>query len=708
MKLKFLAGSLALLATHHYSFSQQNTVSPPKEVDLKEVNVTASRMELPLKRIPQKVELIKKDAIEAIPGENIGEILKRTTNLDIIQYPGALVTVGMRGFPATAHSRSYVLILIDGKPAGTNNLATIPSDIIERIEVVKGPYSVMYGSDAMGGVINVVTKMPADKATGKIALSAGSYGQSNFSAYTSGAVLPKLRFSMGYARRAQNSDYRIGKSNLLNVSSLEEEILDRKSYGDAMTNTQYQINTLNTKLQYLIDDNWSVDYFSNITISNDIETPGNYWHSNGMSKKDIDRIANYLNIRYSKENNDLLISPYLSTQNEANYDNNTDSAFIKSNEKIKQYGLKVANTHNWGDLRWLAGADFDAFEVHSKKYSDKWVPTTPLRPNHTRTAASAFTQLAYTWNNLFVNAGLRYNYITYTLKADEMLKNEKKTAHYSNLNPSLGVNYRFTKDLYVHASAGNAFYVPDAYKTAGVYKIGKKLYVGNPDLKPEKSVSYDLGINYGYKDYFNIDLTYFQNFYDNKIVNDNSRKDTTSYKNATKGMMNGFEVLFSSNIASLWNAPYRLELFGGATYFLNARFDDEVKTKTGTMEKVRKDMLYIRKATANFGIGFDNNKGFSARMTARYIGHRLENDWNGNQRPDITSGDYYDHGGYQASDKILRHPSHLIFDLSSHYDINKHFRVGFSVTNLFDENYTEKDGYNMPGRSIMGHVSYQF
>lgn len=707
MNLKFLAGGLALLATH-YTFAQQNMVSPSKTVDLNEVTVTASRMELPLKRIPQKVELIRQDAIEAIPGENIGEILKRTTNLDIIQYPGALVTVGMRGFPATAHSRSYTLILIDGKPAGTNNLATIPSDMIERIEVVKGPYSVLYGSDAMGGVINVITKTPSVAATGKIALSAGSYGQSNISAYTSGSIVPKLRFSIGYARRAQNSDYRIGKSNLLNISDLEKEILDKKSYGDAMTNTQYQINTLNAKLQYQINENWSADYFSNIAISNDIETPGNYWHSNGMSKKDIDRVANYLNIRYSKANNDLIISPYLSTQSEANYDNNTDSAYIKSNEKIKQYGVKIANTHTWDAFRWLVGTDFDGYDVNSKKYSDKWVPTTPLRPNHTRTAVSAFTQLAYTWQNLFVNAGLRYNYISYTLQADDLLKNEKKTTGYSNLNPSLGINYRITDDLYLHASGGNAFYVPDAYKSAGVYKIGKKLYVGNPDLKPETVTSYDLGINYGYKDYFNADLTYFQNFYNNKIVNDNSRKDTTSYKNATKGMMNGLEMMFSSNIASFWNAPYRLELFGGVTYYFNAKFDDEVKTKSGGMEKVTKDMLYIRKTTGNFGVGFDNNKGFAARLTARYIGHRLENDWNGDQRPDITSEDYYDKGGYQASDKILRHSSHLIFDLSSHYTINSHFRVGVSAANLFDENYTEKDGYNMPGRNIMGHFSYQF
>ena len=72
--------------------------------------------------------------IKSIPSENLAEILKRTTNLDIIQYPGLSATIGMRGFSPSAHSRSYTLLLINGKPAGTTNLATISTDNIEQID----------------------------------------------------------------------------------------------------------------------------------------------------------------------------------------------------------------------------------------------------------------------------------------------------------------------------------------------------------------------------------------------------------------------------------------------------------------------------------------------------------------------------------------------------------------------------------------------
>lgn len=705
MKLKLLTGIIAFL--YFGSVYAQDSI---KVYPIDEVVVTASRMNLPVKNLPQKVEIVNRSAIEAIPNENLGEVLKRTVNLNIIQYPGAMTTVGLRGFPPTAHSRNYTLILMDGVPAGTNNLATIPSDCIERIEVVKGPYAVLYGSDAMGGVINIITRKSSKEVTGNIGVSVGNFGQTSYTGYISGAIAPKLLFSMGFSRQQQSSDYRIGSHNLLKCSDMEKNILDKKSYGDVMTNSEYQINQFNGKLEYRVNDKWSIGLHSVLTASNDIETPGNYWHSYGMQKKDISRIANYAEVKYAIENNELIFSPYLSDQKESNYNNNTDSAFINSREKIRQYGMKIGNTHTWGDLKWLAGLDYDAYDVGMEKFSAKSTPETPYRPDNNRKSISGFTQLAYSRNNWSVNAGVRYNYIAYTLEASSLLHSAKKSAHYSNLNPSLGVKYTIIPGLAIHGSLGSAFYVPDAYKMAGTYTVGKKVYIGNKDLKPETNLSYDLGISYGIGDCLNLDLSYFQNYYKNKIVDDKKDDGTISYKNASHGVMNGTEILLSSNVARLWNAPYRLELYGGLTYFLNNRFKDQVKNASGEMNTLNRNTLYTRDMTANFGVNFMNNQGFEAHLIGRYAGHRLENDWMylDNLRPDIKLTDYYAKGGYTANDRVLRHPEYLTFDLSSYYTINRKIRIGISISNLLDENYTEKDGYNMPGRSIMGHVSYRF
>jgi len=712
MNKKFFSGIIALFFAGTCLYAQD---SAEQSYGLDEVVVTATRMGLPLKSIPQKVEIIDSKKIATVQADNAADLLKRTVNLDIIQYPGASSAVGMRGFSPSAHNRNYTLVLIDGKPAGTTNLTSIPTDFIERIEVVKGPYSVLYGSDAMGGVINIITRRPGNTRTGNISLSAGNFGQTNFNGYASGGVSDNVSLALGFSRKAQDKDYRIGKKNLLSVSETEELILDKKSYGDIMTNSQYQINQFMGKLNIGFNDKWSADLSGIFVTSNDIEMPGNYWHSEGLSKKDFDRTNTTVDIRRATFNNTLLISPYYSVYNESNYDNNTGDGFINYRESVRQYGLKLSDTHTWGAFQLIGGIDLDAHNVSTERFTDKMTPTSPYRPNHNNLASSVFAQGAYTKGNLFVNAGLRYNYTKFTLEADDFLGNEKKSNGYSNFNPSVGIKYFLTPMLNLHASAGNAFYVPDAYKMAGRFEAGGMQYRGNENLKAETSTSFDFGMNISNNEWLNIDLTYFHAFYTNKIVNVLETDETTNetyytFDNADKGRMNGLEIMFSSDIAKALGSRYSFELYAGFTHLFNDKFD-EIKDKGTPDEKtLTKDMLYVRRNTGNFGITFDNNHGFVTRLNARYIGKRLENDWMvwANLRPDIKPEDYYTKGDYETTDQILHHSAHLVFDYSAYYNVTPQARIGISVSNLFDENYSEKDGYNMPGRSIMGSFSYSF
>lgn len=671
-----------------------------KNYEIQEAIIVSSRMLLPLKSIPQKVEILDQSVISSTPQDNLGDILKRRTNLDVIQYPGAMTTIGLRGFPATAHSRNYTLILIDGLPAGTNNLATIPSDFIERIEIVKGPYSVLYGSDAMGGVINIISKKASGLNSGGASVGAGNFGQTFINGYASGRVTDKLLTSISYSRTEQTADYIIGSRNALRISETEKLILDKKSYGDVMENTKFRINQFNGKIEYIVGKKVTANLYSTLMLSNDIETPGNYWHSYGKSKKEITRFANYGEITYTEKNNILTVSPYITTQSEANYSDNSECAFINSRERISQSGIKVGNTHIWGNFRWLAGIDYDIYDVSSERFSSKLTPMNPYRPDHTRGSLSAFTQVAYSRNRLHLNAGGRFNLIHYQMKANEMMGSEGMSSNYTNFNPSLGVKYIVRPWFSLQGSAGSGFYVPDAYKSAGVYMIGKKQYIGNPNLKPEGTTSFDFGVKLGSGKYINVDITYFQNYYRNKIVNDNSQKDIVTYKNASDGKMSGLEFITTSNIARLWTSKYKLELYGALTWLINNTFNDGVTKKS----------LYSRDVTGNFGLGFDNYKGFVFGINCRYAGHRLENDWMAweNLRPEIKSSDYYIKGGYTESDQILKHPSYLVIDSHIYYDLSRRFRVGITASNLFDENYTEKDGYNMPGRSVMGHFSFRF
>lgn len=717
MNKKFFSGIIAFCFAGSILHAQD---AADASYDLDEVVVTATRMGLPLKNIPQKVEIIDSKKIATIPADNVGDLLKRTVNLDIIQYPGVSSIVGMRGFAPKAHNRNYTLVLIDGKPAGTTNVASIPSDFVERIEVVKGPYSVLYGSDAMGGVINIITRQPGKDRSGRVSLSAGNFGQTNFNGYATGALSDNVSLSLGFSRMAQDKDYRIGKKNLLSISEKEKNILEEKSYGDVMENTQYQINQFMGKLGIEFNDVWSANVAGIFVTSNDIETPGNYWHSNGLSKKDIERLNTMIDVQRKTFNNTLLMSPYFSVQDESNFNNNTEEAFIDYKETVKQYGVKLSDTHRWNNFQLIGGIDVDGLNVSSKRFSDKLTSTAPYRPNHNSLATSAFVQGSYSKDNLFINAGARYNYTNFTLEADELLGNEKKSTGYSNFTPSLGIKYVIAPMLNIHASVGNAFYVPDAYQTAGRYEASGSKYRGNKDLKSEKSTSFDFGVNLSSNDWLSIDVTYFHSFFDDRVVlvsktDEATNEEYLTYENADKGRMNGLEIMFSSDIAKAFQSDYSLELYAGFTQLFDNTFD--TADEDNKDKKIKKDVLTVRRNTGNFGIVFDTNKGFVTRLNARFIGKRLEKDfmnaydenWNSTSlRPKLKPEDYYTKGGYELDDKVLKHPSHLVFDYSAYYNVTPQARVGISISNLLDENYAEKDGYNMPGRSIMGSVSYTF
>ncbi|HBK31944.1 MAG TPA: hypothetical protein DDZ78_10060, partial [Porphyromonadaceae bacterium] len=337
MKKRFLSALMALICTASLLHAQEYS---DETQNLDEVVVTATRMGLPLKNIPQKVEIIDSKKIATIPADNAADLLKKATNIDIVQYPGALGTVGMRGFSPSAHSRSYTILMIDGLPSGTSNLTTLPTSIIDRIEVVKGPYSVLYGTDAMGGVINIITKKATLNKEGQVTIKGGSFGTTNFDANASGILSDKLGIVAGFSNQMQQKDFRIGGTNLLKMNKTEKLILSEKSYGDIYPNTTYQMSQLFGKLNYAINDQWNASVSSFYNMAYDVKSPGNYF-TQSATKKDINRLNVFGELAFTpNEKNRLTISPYYSNEKNSNYDNaeNDKSNFISFKDNVSEYG----------------------------------------------------------------------------------------------------------------------------------------------------------------------------------------------------------------------------------------------------------------------------------------------------------------------------------------------------------------------------------
>ena len=150
----------------------------PSAVPLDDIVVTASRREQRLADVTVSTELITREAIEATGASNLAAALTEQTG---IQFDGGHPSG--TGVMLQGLSNERVLVLVDGQPlygriSGTLDLARVPTAIVDRVEVVKGPQAALYGSEAMGGVVNVITRAPsAVGLEGNARAAAGSGGR---------------------------------------------------------------------------------------------------------------------------------------------------------------------------------------------------------------------------------------------------------------------------------------------------------------------------------------------------------------------------------------------------------------------------------------------------------------------------------------------------------------------------------------------------
>ncbi|HDZ62138.1 MAG TPA: hypothetical protein ENH40_03205, partial [Nitrospirae bacterium] len=144
---------------------------------LDEVVTTATRIPHLLKYTPSSVTVITRDRIEAANPQDVADVLEDIAGLKIERYGsmGANSTVHIRGLYS-----SHVLVMVDGRPVnspstGSADLSWLSVDNIERIEVVRGPGSALYGANAVAGVINIITKSPPEEFTAKVTTSYGTW-----------------------------------------------------------------------------------------------------------------------------------------------------------------------------------------------------------------------------------------------------------------------------------------------------------------------------------------------------------------------------------------------------------------------------------------------------------------------------------------------------------------------------------------------------
>ncbi len=148
--------------------------------------VTASRQSLTVLESPATATIITREDIEHMGYNSVTKLIRFVTGIDFFQSTGASFNVGMRG--VNGLQANNVLVLIDGRPIfsptrNTNQCALIPEvpDDIERVEIIRGPGSVLYGSNAFSGVINIITRSPEAISGTRLTASVGTFNEALYS-----------------------------------------------------------------------------------------------------------------------------------------------------------------------------------------------------------------------------------------------------------------------------------------------------------------------------------------------------------------------------------------------------------------------------------------------------------------------------------------------------------------------------------------------
>jgi vitamin B12 transporter len=635
------------------------------ETQIEEVVVTASRVEEPKKDVPYSVQVITQEDIKNSTAKDAGDLIIESAIGHVHKYPGALTSrIELRGLTTDLFSdlNSRVLILINGNRAGTVNLAKIPVEDIERIEIVKGPASVLYGSSAMGGVINIITKEGKEGFHGSIGGEVGSWEYWKAKAELSG--------------KKNDFDF------YLTASRSSSDDFKAKDYGK-IDNTGYNDETVSARFGYKLFGSHHISVGFQHWKGWDIGSPG------ARYSPDPDNYSN-------KERNSFDIG-YKTTDFNAKY------YFVKDKDEwhggmtsgIGNSDITVTKTDTQGaslqkifsinEHRIIIGGQWDRIEVKSSSNTGA-----PYRPNSEYNTYGVFTEgrLSLFNKKLLISTGVRYDYFENEILATEGIKNLKpRKENLDHLTIRGGVVYKITDNFSIKSNAGTAFRAPAPDELAADYVSSWGThYLGNPDLKPEKVASCDVGVAYT-KDFLNTELTFFHSKFRDKIL---SYYDTTlqaqTFKNVEGATIQGIEANISYNLGLAFGLNISIEPFANITYHTRYSSNDELE-----MKKYGKTLLYTPKWTGAFGIRA-GKENWDIRLIANYTGDEKVQDWAAPSygRVVVKKGDF------------------TVVNLKGSYKPLKNLEITASVENLFNRAYEYVQYYPMPERTIIGGFKWKF
>lgn len=636
-------------------------------LELEEIIVTASRIERNLSEVSSYVNIVSEKEIRESNAKNCTDLLKNLEGVYMYDSSGVGTTgrVNMRGF--WGGMSTHQLVLIDGVPQnkGKDKLLDwdlIPLNNIERIEIVKGPNSALYGDNAMSGVINIITKEPSADDRAKVSGSYGSFNTQNYTVSASGGLFDRHGYYISASRKSTDGfrrycdyenmhingklDLLLGDTHYLRLSSGYH---DKKRGAFPWAITEAQVEEDRRQARPGSENDKEDAYKADVSAT---------YHKDFDESSEMEATSYY---RYEDSKAFYTSGSTTDTTNEQLQEEDTYGLIFRLNTNSGPFGIEQSIT---------TGFDLERNEFDYKEYEAPDQLRGAIRSDYgiTKDKIGPYIQDEVSLlNPVKLIAGLRYDWIEFDF-TDHKDPSGSKKKEMSGLTPKCGIVYTYKEFSNLYANYSQAFRSPT---------IGQMFAYGifsNPDLNPEEATNYEVGVRHMFNDYLKLNLSLYWMELDNEIWYD---PDAMQYKNygktSHKGVETGAEFSFTKMLSGFLNYSYA-----------------RAKNESGEYRGRYLSNIPIHKGS--LGMILDTGYGLKANLNLTRVGYSYLDSANTDKLPEYTT-----------------------LDINLRYEY-KRLSAYLSIDNLFDKKYNSY-GYKSygtkyftpaPGRTFTLGVGIEF
>ena len=681
-------------------------VQAQETVELDEVKVTAGRVEQELMDVNMSVSVITQEEIRRSSARNVGELLEDIPGVRINNDGGQ----GMKRIKIRGEDAFRTLVMIDGQKVSEHKSMSgspmlIDPSMIERIEVIKGPASVLYGSDAIGGAINIITKKGGTKPI-------------------EGEVSAGMNTSAS-GKNASGSIYGGIDGWKYRLSASIEDNDNLKTPKGEMENTYFTARSVSGFLSYDFTPDATVGaslaYYDLEFGSSDVNTPGfavdvpKWTRFKAAAFGEIKNItSSFVRLRtdifYQKSKKDMTNTvPGVWTQGEVDTFKamGFEEAFLNrvgvqagnayvlqphASNDMNQYGFSIQADWQIGDRNYLiAGYEisYDDLNAHSWNTGTNVMPMMLTDKNYdgyqmtNAVYASMETLLSA---NLTLTYGARYTWVKTDMDSINNKMGTKTSGEGSDgkIVFNAGVLWHGTDNLTLRASYAQGYRSPilqELYIDTSMGSTGTTY--ANPDLKPETSDNFEIGARWNSTG-LSADLAIFYSTADDYIATlYNAQKRGYQYNNVAEAKTFGVELTSSVRIAETGFEPYLTATWMRRQYQNGNGFST------------------YDTATPEFMLRY------GVRWSGMYAGLGLRADAFARSQTEIE----YDDGVQSATDSSsYRLGGYTTLNLTAGVDFGpkRQYSFDMGLYNIFDKGYQEQTSIYEPGRYFVAKLGARF